>query len=65
MLPFDSAAERFDTILAARRQAGNAIGNFDAQMAAIALAADAAVATCDTGGFAGHGLMAVDPWRTA
>ena len=66
VLPFDGgAAERFATIVAARRQAGNPIENFDAQVAAIALAAGAAVATRDTGGFAGCGLTVVDPWRMA
>ena len=66
VLPFDgAAAERFAMVVAARRQAGNPIENFDAQVAAIALAAGAAVATRDTGGFAGCGLTVVDPWRTA
>ena len=66
VLPFDgAAAERFAAIVAARRQAGNPIENFDAQIAAIALAAGATVATRDTGGFAGCGLTVVDPWQTA
>jgi hypothetical protein len=66
VLPFDGvAAERFAAVVAARRQAGSPIENFDAQIAAIALAAGATVATRDTGGFAGCGLTVVDPWRTA
>jgi toxin FitB len=66
VLPFDgAAAERSAAIVAARRQAGNPIENFDAQIAAIALAAGAAVATRDIGGFAGCGLAVVDPWRAA
>ena len=66
MLPFDGgAAERFATIVAARRQAGNPVENFNAQIAATALAAGGAVATRDANGFAGCGLAVVDPWRTA
>ena len=51
--------------MAARRQAGKPIENVDAQIAAIALAAGATVATRDAGGFAGCGLTVVDPWQTA
>jgi predicted nucleic acid-binding protein len=58
-------AEDFAAVVAARRQAGHPIENSDAQIAAVALAAGAAVATRDTGGFAGCGLAVVDPWRTA
>ncbi len=66
VLPFNgAAAKRYAEIRAARRRAGNPMEAFDAQIAAIALAAGAAVATRDTGGFAGCGLTAVDPWRTA
>ena len=64
--PFDgAAAERYAAIVAARRQAGNPIGNFGAQIAAIALVSGGAVATRDIGGFAGCGFTIVDPWRTA
>lgn len=38
---------------------------FDALIAAIALAAGATVATRDTGGFSGCGLLLIDPWTTA
>lgn len=66
VLPFDgAAAERSAAVVAARRQAGDPIENFDAQIGAIALAAGAAVATRDTAGFAGCGLAVVDPWRAA
>lgn len=66
ILPFDgAAAERFGAVVAARRRAGNPLENFDAQIAAVALAAGAAVATRDAGGFAGCGLALVDPWQAA
>jgi toxin FitB len=65
-LPFDgAAAERCAEIRAARRMAGTPTEAFDAQIAAIALTAGATLATRDTAGFAGCGLAAVDPWRTA
>lgn len=64
VLPFDSAAaERFAEIVAARRRAGSPIEKFDAQIAAIALAAGASLATRDTGDFAGRGLAVVNPWQ--
>jgi predicted nucleic acid-binding protein len=63
VLPFDSrAAERYAAIVVARRRAGNPIEAFDAQIAAIALAASASLATRDIGGFAGCGLALIDPW---
>jgi hypothetical protein len=61
VLPFDgAAAELFAGVVAARRRAGNPIENFDAQIAAIALAVGASLAT---GGSAGCGLALVDPWQ--
>ena len=40
----------------------NPIDGFDALIAAIALAAGAAIATRDHGGFTGCGLALIDPW---
>jgi toxin FitB len=63
MLGFDSAAARaYAEIAAARRAAGRAIGMADCQVAAIARAHGAAVATRDHGDFAGCGIEVVDPW---
>jgi|SRR5689334_16101447 predicted nucleic acid-binding protein len=63
VLPFDPpAAERYAEIVVARRRAGSPIEAFDAQVAAIALAAGASLATRDIGGFAGCGLALIDPW---
>lgn len=63
ILPFDSAAARaFSDIAAARRQAGRPIGEFDAQIAAIARVHGATLATRDTGDFAGCGVTVVSPW---
>jgi hypothetical protein len=45
-----------------RRRSGNPIGALDALIAAIALAADAELATRDTGGFDGCGLSVINPW---
>ena len=63
ILPFGAAATaRYADIVLARRRAGNPIDGFDALIAATALAADASVATRDTGGFAGCGLSLINPW---
>ncbi len=63
ILPFDSAAARaFAGIAAARRRAGRPIGTFDAQIAAIALAARATVATRNIRDFEACGVSVVDPW---
>jgi predicted nucleic acid-binding protein len=66
ILPFDSrAAARYAEIIVARRRAGRPIEGFDALIAAIARAADAALATRDVDGFHGCGLNVIDPWGTA
>jgi predicted nucleic acid-binding protein len=66
ILPFGAAAAaRYPGIVLARRRAGNPIEGFDALIAATALAAGAGVATRDTPGFAGCGLMLIDPWTAA
>lgn len=64
VLPFDgAAAEHFAELVAARRRSGSPIENFDAQIAAIARAVGASLATRDTGGFADCGLAVVNPWQ--
>jgi predicted nucleic acid-binding protein len=65
VLSFDSAAARaFAIIATARRRAGQPMGPFDAQIAAIALSRNASVATRDVGDFAGCGVPIIDPWRS-
>ena len=66
ILPFEAgAAARYPEIVLARRHAGNPIEKFDALIAATALAAGASIATRDTGGFAGCGLMVINPWTAS
>ena len=63
VLPFDgTGAARYAEIVTARNRAGKPIEAFDALIAAIALAADAALATRDIGDFEGLGLALIDPW---
>ncbi len=64
ILPFDSAAARhYAVITAARRAAGRPISLFDAQIAAVARAHAAMVATRDVAGFEGCGIEIVNPWQ--
>ena len=66
ILPFDRAAARaYAAIAAERRAAGRPISQFDCQIAAIARARDAAVATRNTADFEGCGVELIDPWRKA
>lgn len=63
ILAFDrGAALAYATIAADRRAAGRPISQFDCQIAAIARAHDAAVATRNTDDFAGCGIAVIDPW---
>lgn len=63
MLAFDAvAATRYAEVLMARRRAGKPMETLDAQIAATALAAGAAVATRNLADFAGCGLDVIDPW---
>ena len=63
VLPFDSAAARvFADIVAARRKAGRPIGEYDAQIAAIARVHGATVATRDVKDFTDCGVDVVSPW---
>jgi predicted nucleic acid-binding protein len=59
------AAVYYARIVMERRRSGNPVEAFDALIAAAALAAGAAVATRDTGGFAGCGLTVINPWDAA
>jgi predicted nucleic acid-binding protein len=63
ILPFDRAAARaYAAIAAARRAVGRPISQFDCQIAAIARAHVAAVATRNTGDYDGCGITVIDPW---
>jgi toxin FitB len=62
-LPFDdNAARTFALLVASRRRQGKPISAFDAQIAAIALAHAAILATRNTNHFQGCGLQLVNPW---
>ena len=66
ILPFDSAAARaYAAIAAARRALGRPISQFDCQIAAIARANEAAVATRNTGDFEDCGIAVIDPWHAS
>jgi predicted nucleic acid-binding protein len=63
VLPFDSDAARFFAEIAASRRAlGRPIGQFDAQIAAIARSHGATLATRNIQDFAGCGIRVVNPW---
>ena len=63
ILPFDSeAAQMFPRIAAARRASGRPVTQFDTQIAAIAQARGAAVATRNTADFEGCGITVLNPW---
>jgi hypothetical protein len=63
ILPFDrTAARAYATIAAARRAAGRPISQFDCQIAAIARAREAIVATRNTNDYEGCGIEVIDPW---
>jgi predicted nucleic acid-binding protein len=64
ILAFDSAAARpYATIAAERRSSGRPISQFDAQIAAIAHCARAAIATRNVDDFDSCGIRVVNPWR--
>jgi toxin FitB len=66
ILAFDRAAARaYAAIAADRRAAGRPISQFDCQIAAIARAHEAAVATRNTSDYEGCGIEVIDPWRQA
>ena len=63
VLPFDSAAARaYAVIAASRRSAGRPILEADCQIAAIARASEAAVATRNGADFEHCGIAVIDPW---
>ena len=63
ILPFSGvAAAHYAGIVVIRRRSGSPIEAFDALIAATALAADAAIATRDVGGFDGCGVRLINPW---
>jgi toxin FitB len=63
ILPFDSAAAHAFAIIAAKRRAASRpIGEFDAQIAAIAASRGASVATRNVDDFADCGIAVVSPW---
>ena len=64
ILPFDGAAAcAYASIAAERRALGRPISQFDCQIAAIARACEAAVATRNSDDFEGCGIAVIDPWR--
>jgi toxin FitB len=66
ILPFDSAAARaYADIAATRRSAGKPISQADCQIAAIARAHNAPVATRNTPDFEGCGIDLINPWTAA
>lgn len=66
VLAFDSAAaEALATIAASRRAAGRPIAQADCQIAAIARARGATVATRNTADFEGCGVDLINPWDAA
>jgi len=63
VLPFDRAAARaYADIAAKRRSLGRPISQFDCQIAAIARAHDASVATRNTADYEGCGVEIINPW---
>lgn len=64
VLPFDdSAARLYAQVAAARRVRGRPISHSDAQIAAIARAHGAALATRNTSDFEGCGVLLINPWN--
>jgi predicted nucleic acid-binding protein len=63
ILSFDRPAARaYATIAAERRAAGRPISQFDCQIAAIARAHEATVATRNTSDYESCGIELIDPW---
>ena len=64
VLPFDStAAKAYAEIAAQRRAAGRPIAEADCQIAAIARATDAPIATRNVKDFDGCGIRIINPWN--
>lgn len=63
VLPFGGdAARAYAQIAVQRRRAGRPISQFDAQIAAIARSARAAIATRNVGDYEGCGIAVLNPW---
>lgn len=66
ILPFDrGVASAYAVIVAMRRAAGRPISQFDCQIAALARARGARVATRNTDDYEGCGVALIDPWDGA
>lgn len=66
VLPFDSLAARsYAEIAAARRAKGKPIMDADCQIAAVARACGAAIATRNVKDFEGTGISVINPWDAA
>jgi hypothetical protein len=64
ILPFGpDAARPYAQIAAQRRRAGRPISQFDAQIAAVARSAGAAIATRNVTDYEGCGVKVLDPWE--
>jgi predicted nucleic acid-binding protein len=64
VLPFDTtAAWQYASVVTARAAAGLPINGFDAQIASICRAHDAALATRNLKGFQATGIELIDPWQ--
>lgn len=64
ILAFDESSARMFAVIATQRRAqGRPIGESDAQIAAIARANDATLATRNTNDFEGCGVRLVNPWE--
>jgi|SRR5579871_4647953 toxin FitB len=64
ILPFDDrAAHAFSVISSSRRKQGRPMSEFDAEIAAIARANTATLATRNLGDFQSCGLRLVNPWE--
>jgi len=64
VLPFDSlAAKAYADIAAQRRASGHPIAEADCQIAAIARATDAPIATRNVKDFDGCGVRVINPWN--
>jgi predicted nucleic acid-binding protein len=64
IVPFDSAAAQvYAAAGAERRAAGRPIAQADCQIAAIARARGASVATRNIADFEGYGVMLINPWH--
>lgn len=65
ILPFDTeAALAYGHVLEIRRALGRPVELADAQIAAVCMVHDAALATRNTADFDGLGLTLIDPWQS-